>query len=186
MSGLTVRRAPVAPESSAPPRIQRLVVGRGGAGVRIFVAEAAMTAVWNAVATGHRVVERGGALAGRYGVHPDIGRFVFVTSALPADHAPSSRVHIEIRPQDWMGIYGRLGRLSGARLLGWYHSHPDFDLRLSRTDRETQRRLFDQDWQVALVVDPCRHRFRFYQGGEARRARWVAIAAPPQCLETNI
>ncbi len=73
-------------------------------------------------------------------------------------------------------IYRRLDSLPGVRLLGWFHSHPGLGLRLSLTDRDTQRALFDADWQVALVVDPCSRRLRFYQGGRARRARWVAVA----------
>jgi proteasome lid subunit RPN8/RPN11 len=108
-----------------------------------------------------------------------------ITDVLPAPDAPSSPVYIEIRAEDWSDIYQRLARTPDLRLLGWYHSHPGLGLRLSFTDRATQKRVFDTDWQVALVVDPWRRRFRFYIGGDARPARWVAMTseARPEAVE---
>jgi len=44
-------------------------------------------------------------------------------------------------------------------------------------DRETQRAQFNVDWQVGLVIAPHTGRFRFYQGGGASRAPWVAITS---------
>lgn len=39
-------------------------------------------------------------------------------------------------------------------LVGWYHSHPGHTCFLSRTDLETQRRMFDQPYHIAIVIDP--------------------------------
>ena len=39
-------------------------------------------------------------------------------------------------------------------LVGWYHSHPGHTCFLSRTDLETQRRMFDQPYHTAIVIDP--------------------------------
>ncbi len=39
-------------------------------------------------------------------------------------------------------------------LVGWYHSHPGHTCFLSRTDLDTQRRIFNQTYHSALVIDP--------------------------------
>ncbi len=48
------------------------------------------------------------------------------------------------------------------RIVGWWHSHPNFGCFLSSTDVETQRFFFPESYQVALVVDPVRDSFNFY------------------------
>lgn len=50
------------------------------------------------------------------------------------------------------------------KIVGWYHSHPKMGCFMSNTDIDTQRRyqaLFPN--AVALVIDPQRPIFRFYQ-----------------------
>jgi len=50
------------------------------------------------------------------------------------------------------------------KIVGWYHSHPKMGCFMSSTDIDTQRRyqaLFPN--AVALVIDPQRPIFRFYQ-----------------------
>ena len=50
------------------------------------------------------------------------------------------------------------------KIVGWYHSHPKMGCFMSSTDIDTQRRyqaLFPN--AVALVIDPQRSIFRFYQ-----------------------
>lgn len=179
MTRIAIRLAdPVVPVASAAPRLRQLVLARPNAAVRIYVSASAMREVWCAVDLARGWVERGGALAGRYGIDPVVGRYVAITDVVPAPDAPSSPGHIDIRARDWIEIYNQLERRPGVRLLGWYHSHPGLHLGMSLTDRVTQRRIFGMDWQVALIVDPSRRRFRFYIGPESKRARWVAIARP--------
>ncbi|GEM_PF-7087269 len=66
----------------------------------------------------------------------------------------------------------------GLALLGWYHTHPDHEICLSRSDLEkTHRVLFGEPFQVALVYDPVRNRagYFFWEGRQAicaERAAW--------------
>ena len=39
-------------------------------------------------------------------------------------------------------------------VVGWYHSHPGHTCFLSRTDLETQRRMFSSPYHCAVVIDP--------------------------------
>jgi len=48
------------------------------------------------------------------------------------------------------------------RILGWFHSHPDFGCFLSTTDLKTQQYFFPESYQVALVVDPIRDIIEFF------------------------
>jgi len=48
------------------------------------------------------------------------------------------------------------------RIVGWWHSHPDFGCFLSSTDVDTQRFFFPESYQVALVVDPVKKYYKFF------------------------
>lgn len=53
-------------------------------------------------------------------------------------------------------------------IVGWYHSHPGHTCFLSRTDLDTQRRMFNQPYHSALVIDPVNEdvkAFRLVPGG---------------------
>lgn len=48
-------------------------------------------------------------------------------------------------------------------LVGWYHSHPGHTCFLSRTDLDTQRRMFSQPYHSALVIDPVNKEVRVFE-----------------------
>ena len=48
------------------------------------------------------------------------------------------------------------------RIVGWWHSHPNFGCFLSTADLLTQKSFFHKAYQVALVVDPVRNEFEFF------------------------
>jgi len=48
------------------------------------------------------------------------------------------------------------------RVVGWWHSHPGYGCFLSTTDIHTQEYFFPESYQVALVVDPIKHEFKFF------------------------
>lgn len=56
----------------------------------------------------------------------------------------------------------RTRKNENLRIIGWWHSHPNFGCFLSSTDVETQQYFFPESYQVALVVDPIRDEFDFY------------------------
>ncbi len=191
---LIVRRVPDAvPLVDTEPQAALIERSRRSAAVRVYIAERAMDEVWRSVGRcprcgatpGRTWVERGGALAGRYAVSPTGQRFVTISEAIPADEAPASRAHIDIRADDWREIYRRIADTPGCRLLGWYHSQPGFGIRMSPTDLYTQR-LFGAEWQVALVVDPWDGAYRFYRGRWAQRVRWVGFVGDAGTPEPRV
>ena len=48
------------------------------------------------------------------------------------------------------------------RIVGWWHSHPNFGCFLSSIDLLTQKSFFYKSYQVALVVDPVRNELEFF------------------------
>jgi proteasome lid subunit RPN8/RPN11 len=65
-------------------------------------------------------------------------------------------------------------------IVGWYHSHPGHTCFLSRTDLDTQRRMFSQPYHSALVIDPVNEdirAFRLIPGGYEEMP--FAIFTPP-------
>jgi proteasome lid subunit RPN8/RPN11 len=48
-------------------------------------------------------------------------------------------------------------------LLGWHHTHPGINVFLSPYDLFIHRHFFREPWHIALVVDPCRREFGFFQ-----------------------
>lgn len=68
-------------------------------------------------------------------------------------------------------------------IVGWYHSHPGHTCFLSRTDLDTQRRMFNQPYHSALVIDPVNKEiraFRLIPGGyeEMPFAVFASASAP--------
>src|SRR5207248_8819782 len=79
--------------------------------------------------------------------------YVLIESAI---QLPWSISGDRLRPalsQGWSVVQEELRR-NGGRLLGWYHAHRAVEARLSPADVATHVALFDQPWQVALVVTP--------------------------------
>src|SRR5436309_215134 len=79
--------------------------------------------------------------------------YVVIESAI---QLPWSISGDRLRPalsQGWSVVQEELRR-NGGRLLGWYHAHRAVEARLSPAEVATHVALFDQPWQVALVVTP--------------------------------
>ncbi|MFX1258437.1 MAG: Mov34/MPN/PAD-1 family protein [Promethearchaeota archaeon] len=47
-------------------------------------------------------------------------------------------------------------------IVGWWHSHPGFGCFLSSEDIATQQTFFPDTYQVALVIDPIKDEFNFF------------------------
>ncbi|MFX1419419.1 MAG: Mov34/MPN/PAD-1 family protein [Promethearchaeota archaeon] len=62
------------------------------------------------------------------------------------------------------------------RIVGWWHSHPNFGCFLSGTDLHTQKYFFPEYYQVALVVDPIRDEFKFFVLDESSEKKYKAVS----------
>jgi len=90
-------------------------------------------------------------------VRDDSGPFVHVEANIRGEFAASRTAGVTFTAETWTHMQGILEtRFTGKRIVGWYHSHPDFGVFLSEMDLFIHRHFFNLPWQIAHVVDPIR------------------------------
>lgn len=62
------------------------------------------------------------------------------------------------------------------RIVGWWHSHPNFGVFLSATDLKTQEYFFPESYQVALVVDPINEELEFFTLEKNSEKRYKSVS----------
>ena len=62
------------------------------------------------------------------------------------------------------------------RIVGWWHSHPNFGCFLSPVDLHTQEYFFPESYQVALVIDPIRDEFKFFTLDNVSEKKYKAVS----------
>ncbi|MDE2126841.1 MAG: Mov34/MPN/PAD-1 family protein [Armatimonadetes bacterium] len=126
-------------------------------------------------------VEQGGLLIGRaFSDSLHGGWLVVVDEALPAEEAEETLVSVEWTPKSWEKMLPRLKTMTAeTTIVGSYHSHPGHGVYLSELDLETQRGLFPEPWQIALVVDPVRDEGGVFLGEQGKRCPDWCVACRP-------
>jgi proteasome lid subunit RPN8/RPN11 len=90
--------------------------------------------------------------------HLEIRRF------LPATGAKREFNSLTFTHETWSALTREVdSSFPGERVVGWQHTHPGFGIFLSSHDLFLHRHFFSASWQVALVVDPRRQEFGFFQ-----------------------
>ncbi|MEZ6106381.1 MAG: Mov34/MPN/PAD-1 family protein [Pirellulaceae bacterium] len=109
-------------------------------------------------------VELGGVMMGA--VHEDVeGRsFVLVTDSIRAEHYEATKGSFKFTHETWQAISRRRDEYPDhVRMVGWYHTHPDWGVFLSGMDLFICQNFFAGTHDLALVVDPCRHDVGWFQ-----------------------
>lgn len=85
------------------------------------------------------------------------GEFLHIQAAVRGTAAESKRAQVTFTADTWTMVHERLQVAHpDLRILGWYHTHPDFGVFLSSMDLFIQQHFFNLPWQVAMVYDPVR------------------------------
>lgn len=186
--------SPYQPREEAVPPFRTL----GGAGSncesgageshRLYLTREAMGHIhshigWRQV-TSHNCVEQGGILLGQAFRDSTRGiTYGVVSAAVAGLSARGSSVHLEMTHDTWKEMLDSADRLleqsphKELQVIGWYHTHPNgLDVYMSGTDRDTQSRMFAQDWQFAIVLNPQKQRWRAFYGREAQECKGYVIA----------
>jgi proteasome lid subunit RPN8/RPN11 len=112
-----------------------------------------------------RRCEVGGFLLG--GVSGDKTPFVVIKHFHPAVQAVSGAASLTFTHETWADLHRQVEqKYPGEMVVGWHHTHPGFGVFLSGYDLFIHRNFFPEVWQVALVVDPRRQEFGFFQWRE--------------------
>jgi proteasome lid subunit RPN8/RPN11 len=101
-------------------------------------------------------VEIGGMLAGRAWSGPDMP-IAEVERVLPALKGRSSGSSFTIGHEAWDDINRELADAEEKlSVVGWYHTHPGFEVFFSGQDRFSHLAFFREAYQFAIVIDPVR------------------------------
>lgn len=101
-------------------------------------------------------VEICGVLVGVWG-RDDLGPFAEVSNFIRCDNASSKVAEVTFTHESWAQINQEMdSKYADKRIVGWYHSHPDFGIFLSERDCFIHEHFFSGAGQVAYVVDPVR------------------------------
>ncbi|QDV49796.1 Mov34/MPN/PAD-1 family protein [Gimesia fumaroli] len=101
-------------------------------------------------------VEICGVLVGEW-QQDENGPFASVTQYIRCNQAASKFAEVTFTHESWSQINSEMdSKYSDLRIIGWYHSHPDFGIFLSDRDVFIQENFFSGPGQVAYVVDPVR------------------------------
>lgn len=85
------------------------------------------------------------------------GLFLHIEASIRGEHATSELAGVTFTAETWSYMQGIMDeRHPGKKIVGWYHSHPDFGVFLSDMDLFIHRHFFNLPWQVAHVYDPIR------------------------------
>lgn len=97
--------------------------------------------------------EVGGVLVGRV---PASGGMPLLTGAIPALSADEQRASLTFTQETWAHVHDILETdfPQDEKIVGWYHSHPNFGIFLSGHDLFIHENFFDGPSQIAVVVDP--------------------------------
>ncbi|OAD23913.1 Mov34/MPN/PAD-1 [Candidatus Thiomargarita nelsonii] len=132
--------------------------------------------------TSSNMVEQGGILLGK--AYTDAAKnltYGVVEQAIDGKSAKGSGAYLEMTHQTWKEMFDRVDHLlankdSKLQIIGWYHTHPNMlDVFMSGTDQATQSRLFCQDWQFAIVLNPQKQRWRAFYGSHSKECQGYVI-----------
>ncbi len=99
-------------------------------------------------------VEVCGVLVGNV-FQDELGPYLYITDAIQGDAASQHATQVTFTAETWDHIQNVMDtEHAGKKIVGWYHTHPGFDIFLSGMDLFIQDNFFNLPWQVAFVYDP--------------------------------
>lgn len=100
-------------------------------------------------------VELGGVMLGKQLLDRDGKPFVLVTESLRAEHYFATKGSFTFTHDTWSEITRRRSEFHpGLQMVGWYHTHPGWNVFLSGMDLFICDNFFNRSLDVALVIDP--------------------------------
>lgn len=149
------------------------VVGRGHSeeGMDIFIDSELLQELTD-FASENTSCERGGVLIGDV-FEDELGIYVRIDAMIEAKNANASQASLTFTHETWDYInHVKDEHYSTSRIVGWFHTHPGFGVFLSQHDLFIHRSFFNQEWHVALVLDPLRDQAGFFtwHDGEIEKA----------------
>jgi proteasome lid subunit RPN8/RPN11 len=156
-----------------------------------FIDFSAFDFIANHIQWGYRtddnVVEQGGLLLGNSFKDPDTDIvYAVVEKAVSGDLARGTSSYLEVTHETWKEMLDYVdNQETDLQVIGWYHTHPNnLDVFMSGTDRATQSRLFCNDWQFAIVLNPHRKIWKAFYGSDSHECKGYVIKENTTLIQT--
>ena len=106
--------------------------------------------------------ESGGMLVGT--VLEEFGKTnIIVSGFVEAKYCEATPTTLKFTHETWEYVHKEIEKKHpGKKIVGWIHTHPDFGIFLSEYDKFIHQNFFNEDYQVAYVVDPIQKIEGFY------------------------
>jgi len=159
-------------------------VGESGfsLGYEFYLTMSAFKTIKNHIGWGYRtnenIVEQGGILLGHAYRNPDTSVvYAIAEQAISGRLARGTAGYLEVTHETWKEMLDDVDNLhTDLQLIGWYHTHPNnLPVFMSGTDRTTQQRLFGNDWQFAIVLNPHKQIWRAFYGANSSECRGYVL-----------
>ncbi len=140
-------------------------------------------------------IESGGILVG-YPFKEKRGNitFVVIVAAIRQDSQNRGRAYFTVGPEEIANARTEMERnYPGLVAVGWYHSHPGHGIFLSGQDMTIVRSIYNEDWHIALVIDPKHRAEGIFVGPEGKqiggegnhplKSTWFPIKSEPDSVK---
>jgi len=85
------------------------------------------------------------------------GDMTLIEAVIQGEHTTSTNGSVTFTADTWNHIQQTMDALyPDSKIVGWYHTHPNHGVFLSKMDQFIHEQFFGQPWQVAFVYDPIR------------------------------
>ena len=128
-------------------------------------------------------IECFGLLLGNAYIDSDIRvLWIHLQDTVAAENTRSDAVSVEVSTQEFKRLNDKVDKVwdrtrGEVRKIGWYHSHPDIGVFMSATDKKNQKLFYNQEWQIALVVDPVRDEIGFFRGKRSTACQYHILSS---------
>lgn len=119
--------------------------------------------------------EVGGILLGDYYTTEEGERIALIAGIVRARKARQRPASLNFTPEAWADVWRLIDgdEEYGAdemqwKMMGWYHTHPNFGIFFSGADHTVHDPHFTHPCHVALVIDPCRREYGFFAKANLR------------------
>jgi len=85
---------------------------------------------------------------------------VHIYDSIPSVKFTNSGVSLKMEPEVWTLATKKSN--NHKYVLGWYHSHPNLGAFFSGTDRSTQKKFFNNTYNIGLVIDSINDEFKIF------------------------
>lgn len=117
--------------------------------------------------------ESGGMLIGY--VIEEFGKTnIVINGFVEAKHCEATPTTLKFTHETWDYVHAEMDKkYPGGKIVGWIHTHPDFGIFLSEYDKFIHENFFNEEYQIAYVVDPIQNieGFYFWINGKIERCK---------------